>query len=449
MRVSNLSVTGVLGQYDHHLDLPGSGDFAIVYGPNGVGKTKFLEAIDGLMRLDTAQLTQLPFDRAHIVFDDGSHFSVSRSGKFSSLNVETIYELRFVLERRGNRPIHWVTDDRGIAQFERFLRTETTWSPIAGTTEWQDNADGEIADFVDLQRRFSSGRSLTDAKMARPMPDGLSDFSAELQSHLIETQRLRIEEYSAGRDRAMGRNGRQRRPISTIVNYANRTKKLLSEALAENSKITQQLDRTFPNRMLGQEERPAINENEIRQKYDLQDRFRSRLAQIALIGLEPELSLPKRKLSPFEIAMLDLYLRDADRKLESFEELLARIELFEDIVNTRFLRKILHVNADDGLAVTSTEDGSTIDLDSLSSGEQHEIILMYGLLFNVKAGSLVLIDEPEISLHVSWQLSFVSDVARIAKLSGFQFIVATHSPQVINNWWTNAKQLGPENAEFQ
>ena len=73
---------------------------------------------------------------------------------------------------------------------------------------------------------------------------------------------------------------------------------------------------------------------------------------------------------------------------------------------------------------------------------------MYGLLFSVEEGALVLIDEPEISLHVSWQLNFVSDVERIARLGNFQFVVATHSPQIINTWWSSAKQLGPENADF-
>lgn len=59
-----------------------------------------------------------------------------------------------------------------------------------------------------------------------------------------------------------------------------------------------------------------------------------------------------------------------------------------------------------------------------------------------------MIDEPEISLHVSWQMNFINDVQEIANLSGFHFIVATHSPQIINNWWSQAIQLGPENVEF-
>ena len=69
---------------------------------------------------------------------------------------------------------------------------------------------------------------------------------------------------------------------------------------------------------------------------------------------------------------------------------------------------------------------------------------MFDLLFNVKAGSLVLIDEPEISLHVSWQLKFISDVEKISELSNFQFIVATHSPQIINDRINQMARFGPD-----
>ncbi|NKS79316.1 AAA family ATPase, partial [Rhodococcus hoagii] len=43
----------------------------------------------------------------------------------------------------------------------------------------------------------------------------------------------------------------------------------------------------------------------------------------------------------------------------------------------------------------------------------------------------MLIDEPEISLHVGWQLAFMPDIQQIARLRDLRFIIATHSPQII------------------
>jgi predicted ATP-binding protein involved in virulence len=91
----------------------------------------------------------------------------------------------------------------------------------------------------------------------------------------------------------------------------------------------------------------------------------------------------------------------------------------------------------------STSTGHDIPVSGLSTGEQHELVLLYNLLFRVEAGTLVLIDEPEISLHVTWQKTFIDDVLRVAELSKFRFVVATHSPQIIGSWWSRTVELGP------
>ena len=72
-------------------------------------------------------------------------------------------------------------------------------------------------------------------------------------------------------------------------------------------------------------------------------------------------------------------------------------------------------------------------LKNLSSGEQHQIVLFFELIFLANSGTYYLIDEPEISLHVDWQRSFLDDIARVESLRGHKFIIATHSPQIIGS----------------
>ncbi len=75
-------------------------------------------------------------------------------------------------------------------------------------------------------------------------------------------------------------------------------------------------------------------------------------------------------------------------------------------------------------------------LDSLSSGEQHQIVLLFDLIFSGDHGHrLYLIDEPELSLHVSWQEQFASDLELISALNGGSFLLATHSPVIVNENW--------------
>ena len=77
----------------------------------------------------------------------------------------------------------------------------------------------------------------------------------------------------------------------------------------------------------------------------------------------------------------------------------------------------------------------------LSSGEQHELVILYELIFRTAPDSLVLIDEPELSLHVAWQAQFVPDLERMAKLTGFRSILATHSPEIVGDRWDLTVEL--------
>ena len=78
------------------------------------------------------------------------------------------------------------------------------------------------------------------------------------------------------------------------------------------------------------------------------------------------------------------------------------------------------------------KQGHPIPLSKLSSGEQEIIVLFYELLFEVPKGTLLLIDEPEISLHITWQRLFMEDLEQIVKMKSVTVIVATHSPQMIS-----------------
>jgi predicted ATP-binding protein involved in virulence len=140
--------------------------------------------------------------------------------------------------------------------------------------------------------------------------------------------------------------------------------------------------------------------------------------------------------------VLAVYARDAKQKLSVFDEVFTKIDLFKKLMNARFLHKRITVGQS-GFEIVSS-NGSHLDPAFLSTGEQHEIVILYELLFKVSANSIILIDEPEISLHVAWQEEFLRDLGQMAELSQFQALVATHSPQIISDRWDLTVELrGP------
>ena len=96
-----------------------------------------------------------------------------------------------------------------------------------------------------------------------------------------------------------------------------------------------------------------------------------------------------------------------------------------------------------GLVVVDNDDPNHIlKLEQLSSGEKQEIVLFYELIFETEKQLLLLIDEPEISLHIMWQKLFMEDLDRVVSLGNLKVIVATHAPQIINNRWDLQIDLG-------
>ncbi len=121
------------------------------------------------------------------------------------------------------------------------------------------------------------------------------------------------------------------------------------------------------------------------------------------------------------------------------------IIIYKDVVNEIFLNKTLKIS-ESGRASIAMDNGSSLMFRDLSSGEKEILIMFYALLFHADPGSLVIMDEPELSLHVSWQQMLGKYFLDICRVRSLQMIVATHSPQVIHDMWDQAIELRPADA---
>lgn len=96
-------------------------------------------------------------------------------------------------------------------------------------------------------------------------------------------------------------------------------------------------------------------------------------------------------------------------------------------------------NTRDGKEVVFSEGANEMTLNQLSSGEK-QIVFRGGFLLKNKEsskGALILIDEPELSLHPKWQVKSLDFFKRLfTDLEGTQtsqLIISTHSPFIIHN----------------
>jgi len=82
--------------------------------------------------------------------------------------------------------------------------------------------------------------------------------------------------------------------------------------------------------------------------------------------------------------------------------------------------------------MTIEKDGTEYTSRELSSGENEVINILLGILSYRAQGQLVIIDEPELHLHATWQRLMVDLLERLNEKSRSQFLIATHSGAFIN-----------------
>lgn len=434
----SIQVRNLLGQFDHEISFDQSWRFVIIHGPNGVGKTKLLELIDAALSLRLARIGKIPFDSATFRFNNESTLFLQRYPSTTEEGSPRL-PMRVVLLQPGREDVTWEGDlvppaltppIRRVLEYELGVRR-------VGPDIWRDLSTDEILDSSALLDRY--GEQIMQIAPDLPdIPQEIRSFIGDSTVHLIETQRLLQRPILIDEPRRRGDTPIER---ATVTEFAKDLGRQLAEALAKNSRTSQQLDRSFPRRLLLQsQESPQVSDDEIRNRYLQQNAIRERLVEIGALDEEEELPLPEQKLEDWQRRVLWTYLDDTDTKLDTFKDLLSRVELFREIVNSRFESKRMNIDPTNGYEFV-TPNGTRLGPSTLSSGEQHEIVLTYDLLFKVPQGSLVLIDEPEISLHVAWQQQFLNDIDQIAQIASLRFMIATHSPQIVHKWWSQTVSL--------
>lgn len=85
------------------------------------------------------------------------------------------------------------------------------------------------------------------------------------------------------------------------------------------------------------------------------------------------------------------------------------------------------------VALRRKSTGQRVEVTDASSGELSLVVTLLGIASSIEDGSLVLIDEPEISLHPQWQSEYLERLGdAFAEFRGCHFVVATHSPTLVS-----------------
>lgn len=407
----------------HTVDIPMDREdrVTVLHGRNGSGKTVALTLINALFRQEYEVLCRYPYSSLEVDWDDDSRVEVKSETYLRPSNVAG------TAEPQGDVPSVTVTGTsrEGADSF--------TFRPngVAATSLFKRKR----------QQRFFFGNS-PDAQGSEQIDEELMGRAeSKLVTRLLVRQRVVFIETQ----RLLRIHG----PVTPTVSLlADEMCDKIAVASRDFVTVSGRLDGTIANRVLKTAPGFVIPPREVLKVQGLhQERERERLRAIGLLenaetpsplaAAGEDLSV----LEPHDLRILAIILDDQEKKLAVFKDLADSAELMLDVLNRKFAPKRIKLHKEYGYEVT-THDDQPLNLDQLSSGEQHELVLLHKLLFDVPEGTLLLIDEPELSLHVDWQVDFLPDLIRVAEMARFDAILATHSPYIAGDRRDLLVQLG-------
>ncbi|MEV0141952.1 AAA family ATPase [Streptomyces globisporus] len=373
--VRNITVRGLAGR-DKTLKCTLNPDVNIFFGSNGSGKTTLLRIIHSALSGDALQLLGTPFESAEVEI----WYPARRRSIVKTFTMPTDEE--FELFRR----------DSGYRRVERLSPSQRRQYLPPGLT-WDTVTDGEASPRI--TPRVFSHRYLPTSRVIEgnvTSPEHSRELS--MDEYFADSIQRLWSRYSAdvlGAVRKAQEDGLAR-ILQGVISPAQAT---------NDTSFELDPDRAFQRveRFLRRQGSPHIVQDK--------ETFDTRFASEAL----------------FNRVVLDI--NEVEEQIE--RALLPRTKL-ETLVS-RLISGPKQVSFENSQIKVVTKNAKEISLDRLSSGEKQLIRILVETLW--ASGHPLIVDEPELSMHIDWQLDLLDAIQTIDDST--QVIAATHSPEIMAN----------------
>jgi energy-coupling factor transporter ATP-binding protein EcfA2 len=418
-RLVRYDVRGLFGWREFSFELAGTGP-TLLTGANGSGKSTILRTIHDTGIGAWPQLQRHAFTELELTFDDGRVLRVDRGDDGLRVGL-------------GDSSWQFTPDKLTPVDLDEFSYGRERQIYRLGSGEYF--FEGRSYQKRELELVLSVRQSLQhDGAM------WVADIPKWFQVLFITDQRLIAPAEERSRYLAPSIYttasifGGGSAEVKRIVDqYARDLGTQMSRVLSGYAAASQNLDREFPRKIVDAMTAKTPEVVEVRRLMAQVQQKREALQAVGL--LEGGAGVEWFDTQRFEEAsvrpVIKIFAEDTLRKFATLDDMRARLELFLEFLNRHYERKRVTANARDGLVLLLEDPGRVLKPSELSSGEQQILVLAYQVLFERDPGTLVLIDEPELSLHVLWQASLVDDLTKMGRARGLSFILATHSPTLI------------------
>ena len=413
--IKTVRVQKLFGEFDYELDFnAGDPRLAIIAGSNGSGKTTVLRLINSALTRRPGRGKDVVFNTSFEVFELALSTGLSVGFQRKSRTLTGPFEYFVRLSRpRQTRTLQYDSSYRN-ALFPMNEAFEFLPSSSEEASELEE-IKGLLARYAPFIIYLPTDR---DTRATRPDGSRRNSLNSEASSP-----------------------GGLTNSVQLFTNRLQlRARRESNEAEAAAFDV---LARTVTR---------ALKENtEPRSKLELLKQFEQQLGRIQLYsrsGLTAKLdstklmqqlkSAPDDKFDPIA-SVLESYLASQNARLDSVKDSQELMGQLIQSLNTFLKPKVAHLDLLQGLRIIKSDE--QLQLSALSSGERQLLLMFTRSVGLLQIGSVVLIDEPELSLNADWTRILLRHLLLPILTRETQFVMATHSIEIASKYYESVIQL--------
>lgn len=407
-------------------------DVNILIGPNASGKTTILNILHSILSGDAPKLLSVNFEQVEIKlrgFKGRSARTVSAKVNAADGTLELgIGKNKFPLN------INTISDSRSPVPHSDKIDKFVLGSSLLGAFRQKilaQNFRDELSDLVPL----------VWLPVSRRLPVTEHEEERYPKTIPLESVDVRLEElleglshyYSRLNTRLSERYKEFEHQVLSVILYSKEHDQLkfLSPSLPTAAEKKQLLDAFEAAGLLNEQMQIRIDDHFEAAEEAVK---RAQKGESVQLDLEDIFILPL-------IGRTQAMVKYAGELEEDRERIFASLRLYENTVNSFLEDKFAKVDQSDQLKI-SLSASLELDWSLLSSGEKQILILLTEVLLKVDEPVVYIADEPELSLHVTWQEKLLESLVTLGGQK--QIIVATHSPDIVGDFRDKVIDLGSQ-----
>lgn len=427
MKITAIRIIGLFGLYNYYIPFNSEAYVNLITSPNGYGKTTILTIINNLTKGYLFYFYNLPFAEIIIELTEDNQIIITKT----EASTESSESSDFRQNKETNINFSWKSSTSYISFDINDKRIKSALRALRRSLNLTSD------DINNLHSAELRDKILYSEEFYNTLSNPLTDYQEfQLKSHSLTTTFIPANRIYGGQlvdpddDAEITWYKETLSPIKVVSRELRQElKKIRMNYLVQ----AQKLDSEFLTTLLSST--TVFTEEEYKHKVSY---LNSKVESLLKYNLINRLKFLEYSDNDNDARILSTHINEVERKLSIYDDFLKKIELFSTLIENKvFANKKFTLSPAYGIRCIS-DNGAIIDLDCLSSGEQNQLILLYDFIFRVQDNSILLLDEPENSLHVTWQRLFINDIQHIAEKKNLQTIIATHSSRIaasVKNTW--------------